>query len=221
MNNQSNIVALSDTHGFLPELPPCDIVCIAGDISPLYIQRYHDEVRDWLDTDFRRWVEELECKKVMLVAGNHDFAMQSDKTRKLLDNMWKVCYLEDQWIEIDGKTIYGSPWVAGPPGWAFFDPSFQKVQDTLPKNMDLAIFHQPLCYGENGKVHQDLGWGLQDFGSQTLEDIVRDRKPKKIITGHVHSGNHDWVDMDGIQLINVSMLDENYMGSYPYVNFVI
>ena len=42
MNEKIKVVAMSDIHGYLrpkDSLPKCDIVCIAGDILPLEIQK--------------------------------------------------------------------------------------------------------------------------------------------------------------------------------------
>ena len=77
MNNTIKVAAMSDIHGYLPnDVPECDVLCIAGDILPLDIQ--NDMIRSisWLLLDFKPWAESLPCKKVLFVAGNHDFVFQ-------------------------------------------------------------------------------------------------------------------------------------------------
>ena len=32
------VVAISDLHGYLPEIPECDLLCICGDLVPLNVQ---------------------------------------------------------------------------------------------------------------------------------------------------------------------------------------
>ena len=41
------IVAVSDLHGNLPDLPPCDVVCICGDIVPLWVQKSYEKSISW------------------------------------------------------------------------------------------------------------------------------------------------------------------------------
>ena len=69
------VVAFSDPHGYLPKLkdfPECDVVCIAGDICPLDVQRDLVESISWFLLEFKPWAESLPCKKVIFVGGNHD-----------------------------------------------------------------------------------------------------------------------------------------------------
>lgn len=59
------------------------------------------------------------------------------------------------------------------------------------------------------------GIARADFGSASLDRIVMAKRPKYVLTGHVHSGNHEWYGVAGcIKVANVSLLDENYNLKY-------
>ena len=62
------ICALSDLHGNLPQLEPCDVVCICGDIAPINFDRSTDRCIYWFRTVFLKWCSELECEKVIFIA---------------------------------------------------------------------------------------------------------------------------------------------------------
>ena len=71
------LVVLSDIHGDLPEITTeCDVVCICGDIVPLYYQSSFTKSVEWLKTDFKNWCIDLPCEKVIIIAGNHDFVFE-------------------------------------------------------------------------------------------------------------------------------------------------
>lgn len=46
------ICAISDLHGILPSVPECDVLCIAGDVIDLLVQRSSDESDAWWSTAF-------------------------------------------------------------------------------------------------------------------------------------------------------------------------
>jgi len=64
------IIATSDIHGFLPEIPECDLCIVAGDISPFHFQHNNMLMRSWLETNFTEW---LNKQPTVGIAGNHDF----------------------------------------------------------------------------------------------------------------------------------------------------
>lgn len=128
-----NIISISDLHGHLPSLPPCDVVCICGDIIPLSIQKNIIESIAWLAGPFQKWCLELPCDKVIFIAGNHDFALQRllqfgtnlDNEPKWIksydvhsieaslfqnDSEFKIRFLNDIEYKYKDVIFYGTPW---------------------------------------------------------------------------------------------------------------
>lgn len=50
------VTAISDLHGNLIDIEPCDLLLICGDISPLDIQRDYIQMTKWIFNEFREWI---------------------------------------------------------------------------------------------------------------------------------------------------------------------
>lgn len=241
-------LGISDLHGTLPkDLPACDVVFCAGDISPLEIQSDQTSMVSWFCLVFLPWVESLPCKKFVMISGNHDFFLQnihrrlidesdgyrrytwrsaSEVMKKLLPGNLrgkynKLVYLCDSSYEYEGHRFYGTPWVRDLSMWAFYldDGSLMEKYKNIPKKCDVIITHQPPKIEGLGQVIQGGSWNYyEDYGSQELADVLKTRDFKYALCGHVHSGQHYPVDLDGKKLVNVSQKNEDYEYSYyPYV----
>ena len=244
------IVAISDIHGMLPELPECDVVCCAGDISPLEYQSDQTQMLGWFYLVFLPWVESLPCKKFIIVAGNHDFFLQnihrrlidesdgyrrytwrsaSDVMKKLLPGNLrgkynKLVYLCDSSYEYEGHRFYGTPWIGDLSNWAFYqdnDTLMQKYKN-IPKQCDVIITHMPPKIEGLGEVIQGGCFNTgTDYGSPELAEVLKTRDFKYALCGHVHSGQHLPVNLDGKKLVNVSLKNEDYNEMYYPFEFEI
>lgn len=67
------IAAISDMHGLLPEIEPCELLLICGDIVPLRMQRNIPQSKKWFSNEFADWINSLPCEQVYIVGGNHEF----------------------------------------------------------------------------------------------------------------------------------------------------
>ena len=237
------IVAISDIHGMLPELPECDVVCCAGDISPLEYQSDQTQMLGWFYLVFLPWVESLPCKKFIIVAGNHDFFLQnihrrlidesdgyrrytwrsvSDVMKKLLPGNLrskynKLIYLCDSSFEYEGKRFYGTPWIADLSRWAFYldNDSLMEKYKNIPKKCDVIITHMPPKIEGLGEVIQGGCFNTgENYGSQELAEVLKTKDFKYALCGHVHSGQHLPVDLNGKKLVNVSLKNEDYNEMY-------
>jgi Icc-related predicted phosphoesterase len=176
------VFALSDIHGYLPKVPECDILLLAGDYEP-GMGKGRD--REWLLGPFADWLRGLPARHVIGVAGNHDFEFQRhpEAYRGL---PWH--YLENSGIELDGLTFWGSPWTPPFFNWAFMaeEDKLRSMFAKIPKHVDVLITHGPPAGILDRNYH---GHGC---GSTALSGKVLKVAPRLHVFGHIHEsfGRH-------------------------------
>jgi Icc-related predicted phosphoesterase len=206
------IVAISDLHGTLPEIPPCDLLLIGGDLCP---RPNHREVfqAQWLDTEFRRWLDSLgHVRRVVGIAGNHDFVFHYRPTLVPGDLNWT--YLQDRLVEIEGLRIWGTPWQPIYHDWAFnaTDEQRQRLWAQIPEPLDVLLVHgPPRGYGD--AVQRGSG-RVEQTGCPYLLQRIRQIRPELVIFGHIHEGRGQW-QLGPTTLANVCILDIKYHLVHP------
>lgn len=181
------IVATSDFHGELPEIPKCDLLLIGGDICPEIDVKSQAQ---WLDTVFRKWLEKVPAKEIVGIAGNHDAIFM--KAPELLPKGLRWHYLEDSSIELLGLKIYGTPWQL--PFFGVFTLSEKELEQqyrTVPKDVDIWLSHAPPfgIFDEVPVIESDgdlLKERLRKTGSHALLRKIQEIEPKLFVCGHIH-----------------------------------
>lgn len=218
------ICAMSDLHGYLPEINPCELVLICGDIVPLSAQGSSRYTSRWYERAFKTWAESLPCNKVIFIAGNHElhFPNHYEYYKKMFPNNSKVTYLcHEEYIYKgpDGKeySIFGTPYCKEFGNWAFMlpDPELEERYSEIPENLDILITHdQPYGYGDV-LLQKDCPWANgKHIGNKMLMEAIAKKKPRYQLNGHLHSCNHNIIDIDGTIHYNVSLKDESYQPVY-------
>ncbi len=208
------VVALSDLHGNLPaRVPTCDLLLVAGDITPAANHGLNFQ-RDWLEREFRPWLERMPARKIVGIAGNHDLIFEQAPKSVPADLPWT--YLQDSGFSCDGLNIWGTPWQPWFWDWAFNgDPEKLKRQWRLiPDNTDILVVHgPPRGYGDG----VPSGNGLRRCGCPLLLERIQEIMPRPVVFGHIHEGRGDW-QMGRTRLANVTIVDADYRAVYePYV----
>src|SRR3989344_4258293 len=186
------LVLGSDLHGYLPEVPSCDVLVLAGDLFP-----EHEQERFVID--LRRWLKEAPAKNIVATLGNHDHEPFRDSS--ILSNLrWKL--LIDSFVLIDGLKFYGTPWCLPMGRWAWQAPEYllKKIYAMIPKNTDILISHTPPYGMCDLTVSGDLA------GSRALGNRLRELSSLKyLVCGHIHEarGQKD-------KVLNVSCLDARF-----------
>lgn len=225
------IAAFSDTHGCLKKylLPKIesdtDVVCIAGDIVPLECQRSENFTLIWFIDEFCRWVKGLDVKKVIFIGGNHDFWFQNwgvEKVREMIKENGleeKLVYLFDDSYTFEDKKFFGTPWIINLRNWAFYTQNPSETFEVI-EDCDVLITHLPPLYKGVGMSNPNTKYE-REYGCSELTEIIKKRNIRFNICGHIHTGIHGGVDMDGTMVYNVSMLNEDYKEKYEVTYFEI
>src|SRR4051812_36274529 len=153
---------MADLHEYLVDVPPCDLLLIAGDLS-FSSKNALDIKHAFLARDFRDWLERVPAEEIVLVAGNHDQSIEEWGVPPGL----RCHYLEDEGIELFGLKLWGTPWQPWFQDWAFNAPRREGEAflasrfDLIPAGTDIVVAHgPPRGYGDRtGRMggHRHVG----------------------------------------------------------------
>lgn len=221
----TKICALSDMHGQLIDIEPCDLVLICGDSVSLNMQRYDETTYEWYKYVFSKWAENLPCEKVLWIAGNHDnMEGKADEYRELFPRSAKVTYLEDEGYIYEDIKIYGTPWCKKFGSWHFMaKPEILKEKfSNIPENFDILLTHDaPLGCSDVLLDKTCYWWTPNNIGNPELAEAIKEKRPRYHLSGHLHSTDHNIIEWEGIRHANVSILGEDYKIQYKPLYFEI
>ena len=161
------IVALSDQHGFLPDVPPCDLLIVAGDVCPDRFGPFmavHDPYQQqaWFDRTVRPWLAATPATHKLLTWGNHDWCGQmcsfrSDTPAHARSTDLQILVDEGTTVPSGGgagreMSVWATPWSNPFMRWAFMKrPSdLERVYAAIPDGIDVLVSHQPpYGYGDS------------------------------------------------------------------------
>lgn len=208
------IIAISDLHGTLPDIDPCDILIIAGDVCPTSNHTVSFQ-NLWLHTKFAPWLKSLPAKRIVGIAGNHDWVFEK-RPEAVMDLPWT--YLIDNYCTIDGLRIFGTPWSNRFFDWAFNldPPELDKVFAAIDR-ADIIVSHGP-PYGYGDQAPRDEYPFYEKTGSIGFLAAIERLKPRLCIYGHIHEGRGQWKYGETI-LANATIKDDKYRHVYEPMVF--
>ena len=217
------IVALSDQHGCMPEVPACDLLLVAGDICPDRVQgtvaMFRPELQQaWFDRMIRPWFSAAPARYRVATWGNHDFCGErcdfSADSPSQADPAALVIGV-DELVQIPRGAsepplrVWTTPWSAAFGDWAFMKSAGElaTVYAQIPAAIDVLVTHQPpFGYGD---LISDMSGDTMHVGSRELLAAIERVRPRLVVCGHIHGG-HGHYEHDGIPIYNVSVVDERY-----------
>jgi len=225
------LFAVSDMHGQLDGLDPkgVDLVLVAGDFARLERLDFIGVCNqvDWVQRKFCAWCAAYPKTRFRLTPGNHDLFAQEPQLLAQIKWPANVKLLIDAADEVDGLRLYGSPWVPHINGvWAFEESrdghALRDAFAAIPSGLDILLTHTPPRI-RHQKVDVSIDTNSPHFGSVELTAAITRARPRYVLCGHIHSGDHNPLvlqhdDGTATTVRNVSRLNEDYRIAYePFV----
>jgi Icc-related predicted phosphoesterase len=214
----TRIVCTADLHENLIDIPECDLLLIAGDVSYAFKGDIAAK-QAFLDREFRQWLERVPAAEVVLVAGNHD---QSIEAWGLPDGL-RCHYLQDAGTELFGLKLWGTPWQPWFHDWAFNAPRrhgeefLTSIFELIPADTDIVICHgPPRGYGD----HSGDADGQPHVGSTALTAALERIEPRLVVCGHIHSG-YGRYELGQTEVVNAALVDNAYRPVNPVVEITL
>lgn len=200
---------ISDTHNFhhLLDIPEQDIniIVFSGDES-----NYKDAYRNEPEArEFFHWYSNLTATHKVFISGNHSSGIAKGLiTRKEIEDMG-IIYLENDFVELLGYKIWGSPYSPTFGDWHFMKArhKMQEVWSHIPEDTDILITHAPpkgcldLSYNRNGE--------LEFCGCKSLLNRIIQVKPLLSLFGHLHSSPEGILNAGVMKLANYPIIFSN------------
>lgn len=201
------IDCISDLHGHYPKLDGGDLLIIAGDLTAAHTESEYSL--------FDHWLKDQNYGFKIVIAGNHDQFIPEYELSMGFRFIQFGTYLCDSGCGIPDLKIWGSPWTKTFPGinpasTAFtldHEADLKKKWDLIPDDTDILITHSP-PWGIRDCVIDFVNGRVENVGSTTLLERVKEIKPMLHVFGHIHEGYGEF--KTETHFVNASHVNERY-----------
>ena len=199
---------ISDTHtyhGLLKVPEDIDMVIHSGDATnPRDPYASEQEMLNFIS-----WFGSLPIKHKVFVAGNHDLCIERNLITKIDFMKNGIVYLENDYAEVEGLKIWGSPFTPTfGQGWAFNKKrsALHDIWKEIPDDVDIVVVHGP-PKGILDLAYHQLNC-IEFCGDEALRKRMYLLNPKLCLFGHIHN-NEDIINAGTMKLSNHDTIYSN------------
>ena len=221
------ILTTSDIHGDISQLlydsirkHNPDVLTISGDVAPTsrILPRSDLGQLGWFTYVFIPFCITFPELKIVMTFGNHDYVVIGDLEDLLIEHdlSHRVFVLINESVNIDGIVFYGNPYSLHFLGWNYNASEVELYLgcSNMCDDVDVFLTHQP-PFGVCDRCHEDVFKDTNQpptrpLGSHSILQIIEEKQPKFVVTGHIHTGSHRIKLVGKSKVINTSILNEEY-----------